>query len=105
MDKREAENITNKYIAIVSKKQPVKKVWLFGSYAKGTYHVDSDIDIAILINGDYDIMDLQIDLMQLRRQVDYRIEPHPFTEEYLNSSTLFKNEIEKHGIEMIHSTV
>lgn len=100
MDKREAQNIANKYIAIVSKKYPVKKAWLFGSYAKGNNHEDSDIDIAILVKNYYDLIDLQIDLMKMRRQIDLRIEPHPFTEERLNSSSLFKDEIEKHGIEI-----
>ncbi len=100
MDKREAESIANKYIAIVTKKYPVKKAWLFGSYAKGNNHAESDIDIAILVKDDYDMIDLQIDLMKMRRQIDLRIEPHPFTEDNLNSSSLFKNEIEKHGIEM-----
>ncbi len=100
MDKREAEIIANRYIAIVTKKYPVKKAWLFGSYAKGNNHQDSDIDIAILVKEEYDMIDLQIDLMKMRRQVDLRIEPHPFTEKYLDSSSLFKNEIEKHGVEM-----
>ncbi len=100
MDKREAETIANKYIAIVTKKYNVKKAWLFGSYAKGNNHADSDIDIAILVKDDCDIIDLQIDLMKMRRQIDLRIEPHPFTEEYLQSSSLYKNEIEKYGIEM-----
>lgn len=100
MDKREAESIANKYLDIVSKKYPVKKAWLFGSYAKGKSHKDSDIDIAILVKGEYDIIDLQIDLMNIRCQIDLRIEPHPFTEEYLFGSSLFKNEIEKYGIEI-----
>jgi uncharacterized protein len=100
MDKREAESIANKFIAVVSKKYPVKKAWLFGSYARGTNRVDSDIDIAILVKNNYEIIDLQIDLMKMRRQIDMRIEPHPFTEEYFNESYLLKSEIEKYGIEM-----
>jgi len=35
----------------------------------------------------------------MRRQIDLRIEPHPFTEEHLRDSILI-NEIEKNGIEM-----
>ncbi len=100
MDKGEAKKLANKYITLVSNKYPVIKAWLFGSYAKGSNRLDSDIDIAILINGEYDMIDLRIDLMKLRREIDLRIEPHPFTEEYLSSSYLFKNEIETNGIEM-----
>ncbi|MEO6636905.1 MAG: nucleotidyltransferase domain-containing protein [Ginsengibacter sp.] len=100
MDKSEAENIAKKYIEVVTKKYPVAKAWLFGSYAKGSQNDDSDIDIAILLEHEYDIIDLQIELMKMRREIDLRIEPHPFTEEYIYGSSLFKNEIEKNGIEM-----
>ena len=100
MDKREAEDIAKKYIEVVTQKYPVAKAWLFGSYAKGNHNDDSDIDIAILLKDEYDIIDLQIELMKMRRQIDLRIEPHPFTEEYVDDSSLFKNEIEKNGIEM-----
>lgn len=100
MDKREAQSIANKYVEMVAKKYPVKKAWLFGSYAKGTNHPDSDIDIAILMIDEYDIIDLQIDLMNMRTEIDWRIEPHPYTEELLSNSSLYKNEIIKYGIEM-----
>ncbi len=100
MDKREAQIIAERFINIVSKKYPVEKAWLFGSYARENNYANSDIDIPILIKNNYDIIDLQIDLMKMRRQVDMRIEPHPFTKKSFNESYLLRNEIEKYGVEM-----
>jgi len=45
-----------------------------------------------------DRFDTQIDLMKLRRKIDTRIEPHPFTVEEFNESHPFACEILKAGI-------
>ena len=69
------------------------KIILFGSYVKGTPREDSDIDIAIVFS-DYDNrLDRQVELMKLTRQIDTRIEPHPFRENEFNISNPFVNEI------------
>jgi predicted nucleotidyltransferase len=96
MDKREALKIASAYIESISSKYSIEQAILFGSYAKGTNHDDSDIDI-IIHNVD-DIIDTQIDLMKLRRKVDLRIEPHPFMlVDFVNSNPVV-NEILKYGI-------
>ena len=100
MDQRAVKNLVKKYVKIVSEKYPVEKAWLFGSYANGTSRHDSDIDIAILFKGEYNIIELQIELMKLRRKIDYRIEAHPLTKKSLAISSLFKNEIKVNGVEM-----
>lgn len=45
---KEIADIVNKYIAIVKENYDVVAIILFGSYAKGTEHEDSDIDIAVV---------------------------------------------------------
>ncbi len=40
-----------KNLTALSEKLPVKKIILFGSYAKGNYTVASDIDLLILYKG------------------------------------------------------
>ena len=98
MDKGEALKIANVYIDSISSKYNIRQAILFGSYAKGTNHDDSDIDIAIIVNNVDDIIDTQIDLMKLRRKVDLRIEPHPFMiVDFVNSNPVV-NEILKYGI-------
>ena len=98
MDKREALNIASTYIDSISSKYIISQAILFGSFAKGTNHDDSDIDIAIVVNNGLDIIDTQIDLMKLRRKIDLRIEPHPFMIGDFNNSNPVVNEILKYGI-------
>lgn len=76
------------------------KVILFGSYAKGNYNADSDIDIAIVFDDYNNLIDMQLELMRLRRKIDSRIEPHPFRERDFNVSNPLVNEIIKYGQEI-----
>jgi predicted nucleotidyltransferase len=98
MDKGEALKIARAYIDSISTRYSIKQAFLFGSFAKGTNHDDSDIDIAIIVNNIVDIIDTQIDLMKLRRKIDLRIEPHPFMVSDFNQSNPVVNEILKYGI-------
>jgi uncharacterized protein len=78
----------------------LKKVFLFGSYAKGSNNDNSDIDVAIILE---DIKDTQVELiklMKLRRNVDERIEPHPIDFKNFNDKNPFIKEIIKTGIEI-----
>jgi predicted nucleotidyltransferase len=100
MDKIEALNIASKYIELLKNKYTIKSAILFGSYAKGTQHPDSDIDIAIVLTHSDDIIDTQIELMKLRRKVDLRIEPHPFNDEDFNLNNPVVDEILKNGINL-----
>lgn len=100
MDKTQAINVATKYIDFVKVKYNIKTAILFGSYAKGTNHPDSDIDIAIVLNHVDDIIDAQIELMKLRRDIDLRIEPHPFNSEDFNANNPVVDEILKFGINL-----
>jgi predicted nucleotidyltransferase len=100
MDKTDALNIAKKYAEILKNSFDFKKMFLFGSYAKGIPHEDSDIDIAIVFS-DYDNrLDRQVELMKLTRQIDTRIEPHPFRENEFEFSNPFVNEIVTYGTEV-----
>jgi predicted nucleotidyltransferase len=98
MDKGQAIEIAKKYIDFVKDQFDIQSVILFGSYAKGTNHEDSDIDIAIVLKHVDDIIDTQIELMKLRRRIDLRIEPHPFNYQDFNKTNPVVNEILKYGI-------
>ncbi|HEY5560274.1 MAG TPA: nucleotidyltransferase domain-containing protein [Clostridiaceae bacterium] len=73
------EYIVKTYAELVKKELSVSSIYLYGSYAKGNYSEDSDIDIAV-IGDDFvgDPIDDTLRLMRIRRKVDNRIEPHPF---------------------------
>ena len=97
MDKRDALDSALKYAEAVKSKYDFVKIILFGSYAKGNYHEDSDIDIAVILKDYNSLSDIQLDLMRLRRKIDSRIEPHPFREKDFNTSNPIVNEILKYG--------
>ena len=78
---------------------PIEQFWLFGSYAKNNAHKDSDIDIALLVshlNENYSVLHTEPLLWRLKRQVDFRIEPHVIARD--TDYAGFIDEIEKTGI-------
>lgn len=89
-----------RYIQRIPADLELKKAYLFGSYAKGNEHPDSDIDIAIVIGKMDDFFAVQMLLMRLRRDIDLRIEPHPILEEDFTVQNPFAYEIEKTGFEL-----
>jgi len=97
MDKRDALNIAMKYATAVKAKYDFAKIILFGSYAKGNYNEDSDIDIAVILKDYNNLIDTQLDLMRIRRKIDSRIEPHPFREKDFDLSSPMVNDIVKYG--------
>ncbi len=100
MDKRDALDIAIKYAKAVRSKYKFVKIILFGSYAKGNYNVDSDIDIAVILQDYNNLIDMQLELMRLRRKIDSRIEPHPFREKDFDISNPLVYEIVKYGVEV-----
>ena len=78
-----------------------KQVFLFGSYAKGTNQEESDIDIAVILREFENTIDIQLELMRLRRKIDSRIEPHPFREKDFNMTNPVVNEILKYGQQIV----
>ena len=94
-------NSIEKYIEEISKYYKIDAIILFGSYAKGTNNEDSDIDIAIISSDIKDKFDDMVKLMNLRWDIDLRIEPHPIkTEEFKENETPFIDEVIKTGIEL-----
>ena len=99
---KEIADIVDKYIAIVKENYDVVAIILFGSYAKGTNHEDSDIDIAVVTDDiKTDKFDEEVKLTLLRRKIDSRIEPHIIkVEDYENDETPFVVEVKNTGIKV-----
>jgi len=94
-------NSIERYIEEISKYYKIDFIILFGSYAKGTNHEDSDIDIAIISSDIKDRFDDMAKLMSLTWDIDTRIEPHPIkTEEFRENETPFIDEVIRTGIEV-----
>lgn len=92
MDKEQAIIIAKQYKKAVAEQLHLKDVYLYGSYSKGTYHKDSDIDIAVVVDkleSDY-FADTPI-LWRIRRKINNLIEPillHPDTNDPLYADIL-----------------
>ncbi|OFX16434.1 MAG: hypothetical protein A2033_08305 [Bacteroidetes bacterium GWA2_31_9] len=66
----------HKYAELVRKQFNPYKIVLFGSYAKGNWAENSDIDIAVIVeNINDDFLTTSKMLNKLTRNIDYRIEP------------------------------
>lgn len=80
----------------------VKKVILFGSYARGNYTDNSDIDVCIIAE---DISNNYLAMLQIAPKVvdiDVRIEPVVFSDKEFNESNLYGllKEVKAYGIEV-----
>lgn len=49
MDKVEAIELARRYKSVISERFADARVYLYGSYSKGTAHKDSDIDVAVIV--------------------------------------------------------
>jgi len=104
MDKipESVKDIINQYIQKVSKEIKIEKVILFGSYAKGTTHQYSDVDLAVFsdnFKNSSRIENLKF-LILKAMDFDLDLEPQPFTvDDYLNPEG-FVEEIIRTGIEI-----
>ena len=93
-------NSIERYIKEISKKFNIKEVYVFGSYAKGTNHEDSDIDIAVVLDSNSDTIDLMVELMILTQKIDLRIEPHPIKTKDFEEGNPFIDEIKSTGVKV-----
>ena len=85
MAKGQAIELAKKYKAMVAERLPLKALYLYGSYSKGNYREDSDIDIAVVVES---LSDNYFDdtplLWKLRRRISNLIEPVLLTEDMDN---------------------
>ncbi len=74
------------------------EAWLFGSYARGNQHDDSDIDIAIVLQDDgIHSFETEVKLMTLRQGEETLIEPHTFSKNEFDYNLPIVNQIMKYG--------
>ena len=79
-----------------------QKVYLYGSYARGTPRKESDIDLAIISeNLSGDTFEDDLTLMRLTWDVDTRIEPHAFRPEEFTLDDPEAQEIIETGVPIL----
>ena len=76
MDKEQVIEIVKQHKEAIIKQISDAKVYLYGSYSKGTANPESDIDVAVVvpaINDDW--LDVSTTLWLIAPQINYLIEP------------------------------
>lgn len=97
MDREQAVRIAERYAYQVKTLINPMNIILYGSYAKGDAHADSDIDIAVIFDkfeGDY--WSTVKKLHELTINIDTRIEPVLL--EYSNDPSGFVQAIQREGL-------
>lgn len=90
MDKEQAIKLAQRYKSAVAERLPLKALYLYGSFSKGTHNENSDIDIAVVVDrldDDY-FADTPL-LWKLRRKISNLIEPVLLTDD--NSNPLYSD--------------
>jgi len=76
LDQETALEHAKVYAKLVGEQINPTKIVLYGSFAKGNWNENSDIDIAVIVNKiDDDFLELSKRLNKLTRNIDNRIEP------------------------------
>lgn len=102
MDKESALENVKEYISFLKRNDfNIQSAYIFGSYAKGTFNDDSDIDLAVVMNDLSNGFLTQVELMKISRKFDTRIEPHPFDEADFDTSNPFAHEILTTGVQIL----
>lgn len=101
MDQEPVITRVKQFADVVRKNFQVKKIILYGSYARGSAGKHSDIDVAVVLDNDEeDLLTAEAKLFKLRRDIDARIEPVLLDE--TKDTSGFLEEIIKTG-EVIYS--
>jgi uncharacterized protein len=104
MVRREIIKILNEFAKSLDKEGiKVIKLILYGSYATGKFHKDSDIDVAV-VSSDFgmDRFDEGTRLFRIACKIDPRIEPVPISLESYENDTWIPliYEIKEKGVEI-----
>jgi uncharacterized protein len=100
---QEVLEVMNNYVNRLKQQIPVEKAILFGSYVKGNYSKDSDVDLAVFSPAFESMTRVDGLTFLLMQALSYRIDiqPQPYTmKDYIEHIGLV-DEIIKTGIEII----
>jgi predicted nucleotidyltransferase len=100
--KSDINNIVSKFISLVSDEFPLKKVYLFGSYAKGNAKDYSDVDLAVVsdkFEGSRFFDKQKLNKYIMKTSID--LEVHPFRTEDFTEDNPFVKEILQTGLKIV----
>jgi predicted nucleotidyltransferase len=95
-------DILKKYKEILKKDLEIRKLILFGSYAKGNFSTDSDIDICIIADNIGNNYLATLKAMEKIIEIDLRLEPVVFSSYDYDNNYHFGllKEVKQSGVEI-----
>jgi len=95
-------NAVKKFKEAVKSRLDVKKVFIFGSYAKGNFTKDSDIDVCVIADRVENNFMAMFDIAPLSIGVDLRIESVVFSYDDYRERTSYGllGEVKRYGVEV-----
>ena len=101
MDKNNAIKLSRKYVEKVKQNHiEILDAWIFGSYAKGNYHDDSDIDLALVLPENILSFDTDVRLMALRKGDETMIETHTYSQYDFSTNIPVVEQIKQFGFRL-----
>jgi len=101
MDKDAAIKLIKNYLIKVRKsKIEISEAWLFGSFARGNNHENSDIDLAIVLAKNNKTFETEVKLMTLRTGEETLIEPHAFNKDEFEMNSPLVYQILQSGLRL-----
>jgi predicted nucleotidyltransferase len=100
---KQIEQETRAYAHEVAASMPVQRVYLFGSYAKGTATSDSDVDVCFFFDKFTPAkrIKLMMNLLRFTDQFDAPFEPHAFEMQDIYDKNPFVSEVIQTGKRII----
>jgi predicted nucleotidyltransferase len=101
MDKNDAITLSKNYVEKIKQNHiDVLDAWLFGSYAKGNYNDDSDIDLALVLSDNSLSFDTDVRLMALRKGDETIIETHTYSQYDFSTNIPVIKQIKQFGFRL-----
>ncbi|MDR3552326.1 MAG: nucleotidyltransferase domain-containing protein [Clostridia bacterium] len=99
------QEVLSRYAGDILRAFPGSRIVLFGSYAKGNFTYQSDIDVAVMMPQCYEKEDQRAIfriLCRLSRSYDYDIQPQLFSFTEYRDPVGIMEEIVRYGIDISH---
>ena len=101
MDKNDVIKLSKSYVERVKQNHiDVLDAWLFGSYAKGNYNDNSDIDLALVLPDNILSFDTDVRLMSLRKGDETMIETHTYSQNDFSTNIPIIKQIKQFGFRL-----
>ncbi len=98
---KNVDSILNEIVLRIKEVLDVSKIMLYGSYAKGNYNKNSDLDIAVFIkDSTISIKDAYRIIQKICVTYDSDIQPQIFSEKEIQNPIGIVEEIMHYGIEI-----